>query len=730
MNQARLKEYREIINRNISARRVNAAIDATHHMLEEAIAPWSLRERLAGMSQSYTLMKKYALDGVADNERTRVYGDITNGLLEIVDLVNRDILTREGSTYYYTTLRNINYSHPGESIASLAEAYRREIGNLRIAEEAGADDTPLKKSVSDMEQQLFNRLWVTYPLSANDENAVASLMDNGSPADAHTRLLLVSALLLALTENYDPRAMYLLLQTYNRAAEATDTRLRMRAVTALLIAMCLHRRRHDKRFGALLATVSESAHWERDVNTVFSQLIRTRDTEKVNRKMHEEIIPQIMKMRPDITKRLNENPDSLMDMEAFDMNPEWEEELRKSGFYDSMRSIGEMQEEGVDVVMSVFAPLKHYPFFNEPVNWFMPFPSRTIDIGSLDSTGALLCRMPTLCNSDKFSIYYTLSNLSDTRRAMMPQLDFRDSDIEEMLGDENAATSTDNALAAAEVMKYVQDIYRFFKLFRRKGEFRDPFADPLNLATLNALTHIFNDTDKLRFFAEFYFRRGYYADALTLFSLIEKAGSATAADFQKMGFARQQEGDLGRAAHYYRKADLLAPDDTWTLRHLASCLRLGGHVEEAIPLYRRAASLKPDHLGTTMQLGLCLMETGKYAEATKQFFKVDYLDPASGRAVRPIAWCSFLAGDYDRAADYYGRIDPASLRPDDLVNMGHLAMATARYNDAVAHYRDALNGLGGDRAKFTSMFQADLGYLRSAGVDDFMTGLVLDSIDT
>ena len=70
---------------------------------------------------------------------------------------------------------------------------------------------------------------------------------------------------------------------------------------------------------------------------------------------------------------------------------------------------------------------------------------------------------------------------------------------------------------------FVQNVYRFFKLFRRKNEFVDPFVKPINpLSTPLLSQHLGSDAEALSIAAEFYFRRGHYSEALQLFNRIEE----------------------------------------------------------------------------------------------------------------------------------------------------------------------------------------------------------------
>ena len=93
---------------------------------------------------------------------------------------------------------------------------------------------------------------------------------------------------------------------------------------------------------------------------------------KNNRKMQNELIPEMLKLRPDISKKIN-NSTAMIDMSSLEENPEWEELLNKSGITDKIKELSQLQEEGSDVFMSTFSHLKSFPFFSDSANWFLPF---------------------------------------------------------------------------------------------------------------------------------------------------------------------------------------------------------------------------------------------------------------------------------------------------------------------------------------------------------------------
>ena len=67
------------------------------------------------------------------------------------------------------------------------------------------------------------------------------------------------------------------------------------------------------------------------------------------------------------------------------------------------------------------------------------------------------------------------------------------------------------------VNRYIQDLYRFFKLYSRRREFKSIFDTDINLTEVDCLKNYISDTSTLSVIAEFYFKNSFYADAIKFY---------------------------------------------------------------------------------------------------------------------------------------------------------------------------------------------------------------------
>lgn len=723
------KPTRPTLESLLSRGLISEALDALERSAAGNVSR-HIRDDVARAREAYSLMTRYALDGAADPSRADVYADICASIRDLAAMLRRERLAVESPRLYFSTLRTERLQ-PDASVSAAIEEYRQLIMRrneaLMLGQPDPADESGILLSTRiDMaERQLFNRLWTTHPLSPADADATDALI--ASPAmPPEAAQLAVAALMAGELEWHDDRRIVSLVKAYGSA----DTAVSVKALCALLASLWIHRRRPMRRMALdALATAADSPRWTTDMRMAFLQFIRARDTERVNRRIRDEIIPDLMKLKPDLEKRLRDSR-SPVDPASFDDNPEWEEMLDKSGIKDRLKEISEMQEEGTDVMMSTFGTLKSFPFFSDIHHWFIPFRS---DHPSVVPAGNdewktfvdVIASSSFLCDNDKYSLACAFSMMpSDKRGLLLTQFRMQNVSLAELKASTLTTADTDRETMAN---RWIQSLYRFYKLFRRKGDFDDIFSEPLNPLDIPQLSATFNDTDTLNLAAEFYFKRGYWDEARHLFERLSAISPATPQRLQKIGHCLQRTGDIAGAIERYEHAELLDGGNLWTLRRLGACHRLAGNPSAALPYLQRVADARDTDVNAAMALGHCLTELGRYSEAASQYYKVEFHDPESGKARRPLAWVMMLSGEYDKAREYYSRLLADHPSATDYLNAGHLDLLCGRYADATDRYLLAIHGMDADTSTFTASFEADLPLLTARGTDPLMARIVLDT---
>lgn len=717
----------EDMERLLSEGRLTAAFG----VLDNAIMTYPGLRQFAGelerLRQGYGYMSGYAIQGLPDPGLAESYADIVEGVRSLVDAMVRQVRLKDAPTLYFNTLR-YELATPGDSVPALMGEYgsvSQKLSLAALAEDPARAVREFSVQSEQLEKRLFNRIWTMYPLGAADESALRdALADKSLPV--YFKSLLVSAVLMGLMEQLDERRLMLLMDAY--ASDEAD--VSVRALCALLLGLWLYRGRHmTSRLRNRLAALKEMPGWVRDVRMATMQYVRSRDTERITRKFNEEVIPEVMKLRPELEKL----KDKAMEPEAMEENPEWAEMLEKSGVADRLKELQELQEDGGDVMMATFSKLKTFSFFNDISNWFLPFHRSHTQIASDDvpEISALISIMgnaPMFCDNDKYSVALSLSQIPPAQRDMMiRQIKLQSEQMEAVrMASMNSGRIPQREELAAN---YVRNLYRFFKLFRRKGEFHDPFAAGLNIPAIPALEQEFADPDTLMVIAEFYFKRGYYADALDVFRRLSSMSAPSSAISQKMGYCEQSLGDVAAALRHYEEAEMLDSSSRWTLRRLAWCHRMLGNWDKALGYYLRLAEDKPDDVSLALNIGLSLVKLHRYDEALQYLFKAEFYGSGSEKAMRALAWCTLLGGDYERCVKYTATLlAAASPRPNDYINAGHLSLLTGHPGEAVDHYVDAIKSMDGDIDAFLRRVSDDKVTIAAFGdVDPNLTAIVIDA---
>lgn len=714
----------------LEQKRLRDAFVELKHMSQSAMA-WEISDEISRLEDSYKLMLNYATQGVDDPSRSVLYNNIVNDVRLLLDRVARQRLAVEEPTLYFNTLRCVQLRQ-NESIASLLDEYykisdKASIYNMIVSDELNSQLQDSFEAKERLEQQIFNRIWVTFPFKNIDEETLISLF-NSNNVSQHFQELIVSALLMGLIEYYDPRKLKILLVAYKSDYQEVS----VKALVAILLTMYMYSNRiNDEKLLNHIAAIKEDDKWNSDVKTAYIELVRTRDTERISKKMQDELIPEMLKLRPDIYKKINDST-AMIDMSSIEENPEWEEMLQKSGITDKIKELSQLQEEGSDVFMSTFSHLKTFPFFSEISNWFMPFSldhslvKRTLG-SDVSVIGDIIDNAPFLCNSDKYSFLLSLGSIPQHQRQLM--LSQFEQQREAISGVGMSMMSlTQPGQRKNLINKYLQDLYRFFKLYRRKGEFFDLFAQQINLVNIPMLSDDLDDVDTLMLVAEFYFRRKYYSEALDVYKSISEKVPPSAQIFQKIGYCYHQLGNIKSALTYYEQAELLNAESLWTLRRIAACYRSLNNPKMALSYYERIAKEKSDDLNVAMNIGHCYLELGEYNEAIKNYYKVEFLDEKSTRAWRPLAWCLLLSGDYDQSLAYYDRILSDNPTMEDYLNMGHLALVKRDISLAIDYYKRSIDN---DSSKIDTLINSlnkDESYLIKIGVDVSLIPFIIDAL--
>jgi tetratricopeptide (TPR) repeat protein len=719
-------------------RRVRQSFDIMADMLEN-VSVVGLRDEFSQLQMTYLNILRYTVDGIKDPERQKIYIKLLQNILNLNDRIKQDILAHQSGWYTYSVRereQRDERSRGGNIIQSVDNlVFKSRLDDLL---ESAEIEKPEPESARAAETErlsgiIFNHLWLN-DFYGEAEDSLMDILLRSERFQWYDLASFVSAVTLSSLRVWDPAKIRLL----SRLTSETNPHVAGRALTGLIFSLYYY----DDRLSLypdVMQTVGKLAEqpgFREQCRIVVLQAVRSRDTEKLSKRMNEEILPKVVKLRPqieeklDLDKILGENPEE-------GQNPDWSAMFSGSEeMYKTMEELTNLQMEGSDVYMSAFSGLKRFDFFRELRNWFIPFYPDHVAVDAIfrdeilgpgiNELAEALYRTPFICNSDKFSLILNMKHLpADQKSLMLKVFRMELEGLEQMKYDSELTDPA--AIFRTTVTQYVHDLYRFYKLSDFRNEFEDLFTSRLDIYNASFFRQICGSTVDDRSLADYLFSKEYYDDALALYLILIRSVTDDAELYEKAGYCYQISGDYEKALENYSMAAIIDPK-TWTLRKTGLCLRKLDRPAEALDIYLRALQSEPDDLNTILMTARCCLDTGRYEEALKYFFRVEYESPGNVKVLRPIAWCYLATGRFSEAGRYFERLAETGLTSFDRVNMGHLALCQGELRKASEQYISALAGDGMTPESFISTFNEDIPLLTTNGVSADDLPIVLDYV--
>lgn len=728
-------KYNEICQ-NLSERKLKPAFD----LLEKLILENGLLiylDEWRNLEQTYSYMLKYTVEGIQDPERQKIYRKLIVSVYEMADTLYNAIRLKKSYAFEYEKKRTFNFDKTGDFktlLADLEDYYLHE-ELIALGEQAGVKSETRDENEKNFQHKmvsLFYHFWLKDNFSTDEIRFVHQFFSSELIQKPY-KSFIISALILSLQRSFSEEKFSLLFDCY----EQDEIEIKQRALVGLLINLY----KYDLRMPfypaitSRLLIMNEDPKFKQNLERVIIQFIRSRETEKIQKKIKDEIIPEMIRISPNLKDKIN--LEGLMEEGlGDDKNPEWEEIFKDSpGLMNKMEEFSELQMEGADVFLGSFSMLKMFPFFNEFTNWFVPFFAENPAISNLtddtDKTSRKFVEAigsaPILCNSDKYSFCFSIQNLPKENREFMAEgMNAEMNQFNELQKDEEL---TDPGKMAGFVSnQYIQDLYRFYKLHPRKSDFEDIFSWRFDFYNKTALGDILKEDGKvLRNIAEYYFNKNYFEEAAEIFKYllsIEKNGEL----YQKLGFCYQKSGDFERALSAYKKAELFDLNRLWNVNKMAVCYRNLRQPKKALEYYLEAEKLDGENLNIQLNIGHCYLELEKFADALNYYFKVEYLAPGNIKVWRPIGWCSFVTGNNVQAEKYFQKLIDNEPSKHDLMNMGHVQWTLGNRKLALEFYKKSIAKSDFTEREFFEIFQEDLHHLLNQGVDKEDVPIMLDQL--
>ena len=504
--------------------------------------------------------------------------------------------------------------------------------------------------------------------------------------DSNDQQLMVSGIMLSLLEHFDMGKFRTLVHVYERAQ---DEQVRQRAFVGWVLAM-------DSPIAAsvypeqitLVEKLVEQEQCCRELVELQQQLIMTMNAEEDQKTIQREIMPDLMdgqhlRMTRNGIEETEEDP--MQDI----LNPD-ESERKMAQVEESYQRMMAMQKQGSDIYFGGFSQMKRFAFFNELSNWFVPYSIHHPEVTeSLKTTGGNLFLQTMMkngpfCNSDKYSFTLAFQQvLNQIPQNIREMLDKGEAKINEVDTDELNKPSYIRLL-------YIQDLYRFYRLFSQKNRFVNPF-DKEEARYLFCADPIFTKTHLETSFNEvvaFLLKRKRTEEAARV---LRNYGEARR-DFQfwmMAGYILQHHGkniepvvDGYDDLQCYQEALKLLPDNEKALVGYGRALFVRMMYQEALETYDKLLTINPDRKSYRLNRAVSLTNLGQYAGALKDLYRLNYESPDDQNVSRVLAWTLVCEGKYDAAVKIYNDLLKGDVQADDLLNYGYCLWLSGHVDEA------------------------------------------------
>ncbi len=599
----------------IAKHNVGKALRAMKETIAEDKLPGYIVARYEDVKNDYRLMQDAMMRGLRDDKIDEVYADIMRKVYGAgLDVLIEEKVKRYSSFAYARVSAQQTEAHP-DAVRTVLEAYVQDMAMMAFEPE-NTRKAKMEKLTADHHaymKQLFNALLVA-PMW-NDRRAADFADLLLSPTiDRDDALLLVSAVMLATMNVNDPYKWDMLAEVYVRA---TDKVLKMRALVGWVLSLP-----YDPRGPRLFPFVQERIKAMLADKTTLKQMLDMQmqmlfccNADADNEEIQRNIMPTLIKntnlqmTRLGIVEKEDDPMKDIMDPNAAERD--MEEMERK------YRKMMDMQKQGSDIYFGGFSKMKTFPFFHDLCNWFAPFNAAHPALGAARERLAgstflnNLMENGPFCDSDKYSFALAIAQIMDR----MPD------NVKEMLNSDATFGPTVSKVEQEDpayiCRSYLQSLYRFFRLYRSKRDFLNPFIlDELEDNDGNALFMSY----KLLACPEM------EENAVALCGFLLKRKMMRKLMSMAICYKSSQNPRLVRFlalvpmtdGKWQEAYDLFAsvPEDQHTeesLRGMAHCCMSLKRFGEAVAIYRRLLAMHPDSFSYQLNLAVCLMSSDAFS---------------------------------------------------------------------------------------------------------------------
>lgn len=692
-------------------------------------------EQLEQIKADYALMTGYWRRGYEDGQREQLYGQLLRRMyvLTVNVMIRYSIRNSSYVMGIYNQARTGRQEWSAASLRRDMEAFVSEVALLELEPEHTQQQK--RRTVYENHQRmmasLFDYIWTSRLWTDNLSEAFEDMLLSPT-IDSTDQQLIVSAITVSLLNFFGINKFRLLLHVYQKSV---DERVRQRALIGWVLGLNENASRLYTEIRDMVREAVEDEHCRSELAELQMQMIYCLRAESDNRIIQSEIMPELMKNN---NIRVTRNGIEEVEDDPMEdvLHPELAEQ-RMEKLEETMHRMVDMQKQGSDIYFGGFKQMKRFPFFNGVGNWFLPFyiqhPVVEDVLQKIRGRKFLLSLLKygPFCDSDKYSFvlaYQTAVNqISENLLSMM------DRGEATVVGSELG--TTDMETPAFIRRSYLQNLYRFFRVYPMRSEFVNPFEATDSPRYYFFANRLFQHTRLEEKFGEvvsfFVKQKAYDAAKMTLQNYREEARDDQFYLLNggvMMRTHSEQNAGLTVRENYAR----LLEQDSENERGWAGYARAlfgDNDYKQAFEYYQKLVDKHPDNQNYQLNAAVCLTNMGEHEEALKILYKLNYEAPDNTNINRVLAWTLVGARKYEQAEKMYSELlNVEKPEADDLLNAAYCHWFGGRIDDAAYMFRQYAQTDGVTFDAATEFLTNEAAMIRSHGVSDVEVRLMADML--
>lgn len=691
-------------------------------------------EQYYAIRDDYRLMMDYWSRGYSDPEREMVYGRLLQRMYVLTASMTVKHAIR--NTAYvmgvYSRARASRHDWSVTSLRNDLEHFVSEQAMIALKPEHVREQErqQLFAHHHELVRDLFDYIWTSRLWSEGLSDAFIEMLLSPT-IDSIDQQVIVSAITLSLLSTFDFQKWRVLTTVYAQTAEQG---VRQRSLVGWVLGIDGSLVRLYPEMTSVIGKILSDDDCRMELKELQMQLIYCLKTDEDSRKIHDEVIPELIKNNNQFRVTRNGIEEIEEDPMEDILHPEAAEE-RMEQLEATMQKMMDMQKAGSDIYFGGFSQMKRLPFFQDTCNWLMPFyrehpalqqvwadtrRSRALDV---------LLQAAPFCASDTYSFALAFNQAFDHLPQNMQEM-FGRGELS-FFGEQMALEQ--HATPAYIRRMYLQDLYRFFRLHPSRHVFSSPFeasdgchrlvfysqtlfadtplsADLVDMAIFLTKHHLYDDAAQLLGHTPDQLRdeRFFLTYAMVLQHLAVIPYGMTVSDC-------------------YQRVLETSPQHEAALKGYARALFQEKDYQGALAVYDRLLAQHPDHRNYLLNKSICLGNLARYEEALKILYKLDYESSDDKNVRRVLAWTLTGSGKTEQAGKIYAELlENGNPQGDDLLNYGLCQWLAGDIPGASGLFRQYADANPGHFDAESEFLRDEASFLRSHGISEVEVRLMLD----